>query len=79
MWAGHELSVTRALGHKHLEAAGVSCEPSVAACDLTPADACLVSARHGRGRAGAQASPWQLRPRARDQPRLNAAARRGLA
>lgn len=43
MWAGYELSVTRALGHKHLGAYGVLCEPTVTTVTLQPDDACLVS------------------------------------
>jgi hypothetical protein len=43
MWAGYELSVTRALGHKHLGAYGVLCEPTVTTMTLQPDDACLVS------------------------------------
>lgn len=43
MWAGYELSVTRALGHKNLEAYGVLCEPSVYSVQLQPEDTCLVS------------------------------------
>jgi len=43
MWAGYELSVTRALGHKHLSEYGVLCEPTVNTMQLQPADACLVS------------------------------------
>jgi hypothetical protein len=42
MWAGLELSVTRALGHKHLEAYGVLCEPTVRSLTLQPEDTCLV-------------------------------------
>lgn len=41
--AGYELSVTRALGHKHLSAYGVSCEPTVKVLTLQPEDTCLVS------------------------------------
>lgn len=47
MWAGYELSVTRALGHKHLAAYGVLCEPTVQTLQLQPEDACLVSEREG--------------------------------
>lgn len=47
MWAGYELSVTRALGHKHLEAYGVSCEPSVTSHRLRDSDACLILASDG--------------------------------
>eukprot|EP00882_Tetradesmus_deserticola_P033773 GHRQ01038606.1.p1 GENE.GHRQ01038606.1~~GHRQ01038606.1.p1 ORF type:complete len:247 (+),score=27.54 GHRQ01038606.1:168-908(+) len=43
MWAGLELSVTRALGHKHLEAHGVLCEPAVRSLSLQSEDTCLVS------------------------------------
>lgn len=43
MWAGYELSVTRALGHKNLEAYGVLCEPAVTTLQLQPNDACLVT------------------------------------
>lgn len=43
MWAGYELSVTRALGHKNLSEYGVLCEPTVNTMQLQPADACLVS------------------------------------
>eukprot|EP00879_Flechtneria_rotunda_P015863 GHRR01016590.1.p1 GENE.GHRR01016590.1~~GHRR01016590.1.p1 ORF type:complete len:233 (+),score=75.21 GHRR01016590.1:1096-1794(+) len=47
MWAGYELGVTRALGHKHLEAHGVSCEPAVNTFELQPEDACLIIASDG--------------------------------
>jgi hypothetical protein len=43
MWAGYELSVTRALGHKHLSAYGVLCEPTVNTLTLQSDDTCLVS------------------------------------
>ncbi len=46
-WAGYELSVTRALGHKHLERFGVLCEPAVARCSLRPEDCCLIVATDG--------------------------------
>lgn len=49
MWAGYELSVTRALGHKNLEAYGVLCEPAVTTLQLQPEDTCLVSCPPGRG------------------------------
>lgn len=45
MWAGYELSVTRALGHKHLAQYGVLCEPTVRTLTLQPNDVCLVSMR----------------------------------
>lgn len=45
MWAGYELSVTRALGHKHLSAYGVLCEPTVNTLTLQSDDTCLVSNR----------------------------------
>lgn len=44
MWAGYELSVTRALGHKNLSAYGVLCEPTVNTLQLRSDDACLVRA-----------------------------------
>lgn len=47
MWAGYELSVTRALGHKNLEAYGVLCEPAVTTFQLQPEDACLVRSYAG--------------------------------
>lgn len=47
MWAGYELSVTRALGHKHLSEYGVLCEPTVNTMQLQPADACLIVASDG--------------------------------
>lgn len=40
--AGHELSVTRALGHKHFSACGVLWEPSMVQLQLQQQDACLV-------------------------------------
>lgn len=71
--AGHQLSVTRALGHKHLAACGVLTEPTVETLQLQPDDVCLVRARARRLpalRAGARAlgcaplHSW----RAADQP-----------
>lgn len=47
IWAGLELSVTRALGHKHLEAYGVLCEPTVRSVTLQPEDTCLIIASDG--------------------------------
>eukprot|EP00878_Enallax_costatus_P026766 GHUV01028757.1.p1 GENE.GHUV01028757.1~~GHUV01028757.1.p1 ORF type:complete len:339 (+),score=67.78 GHUV01028757.1:166-1182(+) len=47
MWAGYELSVTRALGHKNLEAFGVLCEPAVTTFQLRPEDTCLIIASDG--------------------------------
>eukprot|EP00882_Tetradesmus_deserticola_P018075 GHRQ01019398.1.p1 GENE.GHRQ01019398.1~~GHRQ01019398.1.p1 ORF type:complete len:322 (+),score=115.03 GHRQ01019398.1:568-1533(+) len=47
MWAGLELSVTRALGHKHLEAHGVLCEPAVRSLSLQSEDTCLIIASDG--------------------------------
>eukprot|EP00775_Hariotina_reticulata_P006723 gene6723-6942_t len=47
MWAGFELSVTRALGHKYLEAYGVLCQPTVTKFELQPDDTCLIIASDG--------------------------------
>lgn len=47
IWAGFELSVTRSLGHKNLEAHGVLCEPDVTRLALAPNDACLIIASDG--------------------------------
>lgn len=47
IWAGYELSVTRALGHKHLAQYGVLCEPTVQTLTLQPHDACLILASDG--------------------------------
>lgn len=46
-WAGYELSVTRALGHKHLAQFGVTCVPDVRMLTLTQEDCCLVLASDG--------------------------------
>jgi len=45
--AGTEISVTRALGHKHLEAAGVLAEPSVSRMTLSLQDCCIIVATDG--------------------------------
>ena len=42
MWAGYELSVTRALGHKHLAAHGVTPVPYVNVVHLRGDECCLV-------------------------------------
>ncbi|GBF97075.1 phosphatase 2C-like [Raphidocelis subcapitata] len=47
LWAGYELGVTRALGHKHMESFGVLHSPSVAVVDLRPEDCCVVLASDG--------------------------------
>lgn len=47
IWAGYELGVTRALGHKHMEYFGVLHKPSVACLDLRPEDCCVVIASDG--------------------------------
>ncbi|KAI8462570.1 MAG: phosphatase 2C-like domain-containing protein [Monoraphidium minutum] len=47
MWAGYQLSVTRALGHKHMESFGVLHQPSVMCVDLRPEDCCVVLASDG--------------------------------
>ncbi len=49
--AGYELSVTRALGHKHLQRYGVTPEPYVCSLELTPDDVCVVGGLAG-GRVG---------------------------
>lgn len=51
-WAGYELSVTRALGHKNVLEHGVVAEPYVMTRDLIQQHCCLV---RGRSRGGASA------------------------
>lgn len=41
-WAGYELSVTRALGHKYLAPYGVLYEPAVSTHTLKEDDCCVV-------------------------------------
>jgi hypothetical protein len=63
--AGYELSVTRALGHKHMQQYGIIPVPYVCSVDLTPDDLVLVggAARDcrrrgcGRERAGCMSLP----------------------
>jgi hypothetical protein len=55
MWAGYELSVTRALGHKHLAAHGVTPEPYVNVVHLRGDECCLV----GVGKRGAGHCPFR--------------------
>lgn len=58
MWAGYELSVTRALGHKHLAQYGVVCEPTVQTLTLQPTDVCLVSMRPSSKGAACWVAAW---------------------
>jgi len=44
---GYELSVTRALGHKHMSHHGVICEPSVVRRELPRSGGCVVAASDG--------------------------------
>lgn len=44
-WAGYELSVTRALGHKNMEAYGVLPEPYITMLKLEEKHKCLVGGR----------------------------------
>ncbi|KAF5843263.1 phosphatase 2C-like domain-containing protein [Dunaliella salina] len=46
-WAGYELSVTRALGHKNMEAYGVVAKPHVSMLKLEQKHTCLVLASDG--------------------------------
>lgn len=47
-WQGYELSVTRALGHKHMSEHGVLTEPYVVTFEASKDDCCLVGLGHGR-------------------------------
>lgn len=46
-WAGYELAVTRALGHKHMSNFGVTCDPHVTVHDLAPEDQCMIIGSDG--------------------------------
>ncbi|PNH04301.1 putative protein phosphatase 2C 12 [Tetrabaena socialis] len=46
-WQGYELSVTRALGHKHMADHGVLTTPHVVSFEADPADCCMVLASDG--------------------------------
>lgn len=46
-WQGYELAVTRALGHKHMAAYGVTAEPHVVAFEAGERDCCLILASDG--------------------------------
>ncbi len=49
-YAGYELAVTRALGHKNMEPLGVLDDPHVVMLDMDPAEhCCLVRAGKGGG------------------------------
>jgi hypothetical protein len=50
--AGYELSVTRALGHKHMQQYGVIPEPHVATMELGSDDVCVVGGCRAGGVAG---------------------------
>ncbi|KAG2433570.1 hypothetical protein HYH02_012687 [Chlamydomonas schloesseri] len=46
-WQGYELSVTRALGHKHMSDHGVLTEPYVVTFEASKDDCCLIMASDG--------------------------------